>query len=87
MGNLNSAYDLRTFPLHSFTAFIAHWHWTISYSDGYYITEDITAQLYIPPDAAFTLHNEVLLIFNSSRNLPEDNTKRIPPDNALLCLR
>lgn len=30
MGNRNSAYDLRHFPLHSFTAFIAHLHRSIN---------------------------------------------------------
>lgn len=29
------------------------------------------------------LYNEVLLIFNSLRNLPEDNSNFIPPDDAL----
>lgn len=30
VGNRNSAYDLRHFPLHSFTAFIAHLHRSIN---------------------------------------------------------
>lgn len=46
MGNRNSAYDLRHFPLYSFTAFIAHLHRSINWADDYYITKDITAQFH-----------------------------------------
>lgn len=46
MGNRYSAYDLRHFPLHSFTTFIVHWHRSINQAYDYYITKDITAQLY-----------------------------------------
>lgn len=46
MGNRNSAFDLRHFPLHNVTAFIVHWHRSINQADDDYITKDITAQLY-----------------------------------------